>query len=153
MFPRACRARNWGGLTSLSRNRKVYRDRLSKSGGWRACWGVGVGSIKVRSRTEAVRGAGPSQDELITSDRILVALTRVTRGVPSRSGALVYRSAASFDPLDCRWHVGLVEGARLGARRDDLVDPIEDVVAEHDVHAGEQVVELLHGANFRAVRW
>ena len=42
--------------------------------------------------------------------------------------------------------VGHVEPADIGAGRDDLVDPVEDLVGERDVHAGEQVVELLHRA-------
>ena len=42
--------------------------------------------------------------------------------------------------------VGLVEGADVGAGRDDLVDPVEDVVGEGDVQAGEQAVEVVHGA-------
>ena len=42
--------------------------------------------------------------------------------------------------------VGHVEAADIGAGRDDLVDPVEYLVGERDVHTGEQVVELLHRA-------
>nr|WP_232303719.1 hypothetical protein [Pseudofrankia sp. DC12] len=34
----------------------------------------------------------------------------------------------------------------FGAGRDDLVDPVENVVGECDVEAGEQAVEVVHGA-------
>jgi hypothetical protein len=44
--------------------------------------------------------------------------------------------------LDRRWHVGLVERADVGAGRDDLVDPVEDLVGQGDVDAGQEVVEL-----------
>src|SRR6185312_11319740 len=39
-----------------------------------------------------------------------------------------------------------VEGADVGAGRDDLVDAVEDVVGEDDVQPGEQAVEVVHGA-------
>jgi len=45
-----------------------------------------------------------------------------------------------------RWrHVRLVEGADVGSGRDDLIDAVEDIVGEYDVHPREEVVELLHG--------
>jgi len=53
-------------------------------------------------------------------------------------------SAAQARILEGRWQVGLVERADVGAGRDDLVDPVEDLVGERDIGAGQQVVELLH---------
>src|SRR5256885_1867057 len=53
--------------------------------------------------------------------------------------------AAQVRALQGRGQVGgLVGRADVGPRRDDLVDPVEDLVAERDVDAGQQVVELLH---------
>jgi hypothetical protein len=49
--------------------------------------------------------------------------------------------------------VGLVEGADVGAGRDDLVDAVEDVVGEGDVQAGEQAVEVGPWCGRREVRW
>ena len=70
--------------------------------------------------------------------------------VPSRSavrrGAFLTGSAAKLQALHGRRLVGLVEGANVGAGRDNLIDTVEDLVGERDVDAGEQVVELLHGA-------
>src|ERR1035437_5706318 len=65
---------------------------------------------------------------------------------PSRGSAFVDGSAAKVRALDGWGHVGLAnEGADVSAGRDDLIDPVEDLVSERDVEAGEQVVELLHG--------
>ena len=58
-----------------------------------------------------------------------------------RSGA-----AAQARVLQGGWLVGLVEGADVGAGRDDFVDPVEDVVGEDDIQPGEQAVEVVHGA-------
>ena len=69
-----------------------------------------------------------------------------------RGGALAERAAAQSDLLDRRRHVGLVEGPDVGAGRDDLIDPVEDIVGKDDVDPGEQPVELLHGAGDRAAR-
>ncbi|WP_189225959.1 hypothetical protein [Saccharothrix coeruleofusca] len=38
-------------------------------------------------------------------------------------------------------------GADVGAGRDHLVDPVEDVVGEDDAHPRERVVQVLRGAN------
>jgi hypothetical protein len=54
------------------------------------------------------------------------------------------RSATEARTLEGPGQVGLVERADVGAGRDDLVDPVEDLVGQCDVEAGEQVVELLH---------
>jgi len=48
--------------------------------------------------------------------------------------------------LSGRRHVCLVEGADVGSGRNDLVDPVEDVIREDGVHPREEVVQLLHGA-------
>src|SRR5215211_6353498 len=64
----------------------------------------------------------------------------------SGGGAVFGGSAAKAGELDGSGDVGLVERADVGAGRDDLVDAVEDVVAERDVDAGEQIVEVAHGA-------
>jgi len=65
----------------------------------------------------------------------------------SGGGALTDGSAAEVRVLEGRGQVGgLVGRADVGAGRDDLVDPVEDLVGERDVDAGEQVIELLHRA-------
>ena len=43
----------------------------------------------------------------------------------SRCGAAIDGPAAEARVLEGRGHVGLVEGAHVGAWRDDLVDPVE----------------------------
>src|SRR5688572_814403 len=60
----------------------------------------------------------------------------------SRGGARGEGPAPEAGILDGGWLVGLVERADVGAGRHDLVDPVEHVVGEGHVQAGEQVVEL-----------
>jgi hypothetical protein len=62
-------------------------------------------------------------------------------------GALAERAAAQLRPLDRRRHVCLVEGADVGSGRDDLIDPVEDIVGKDDVHPREEVIELVDGAS------
>ena len=45
-------------------------------------------------------------------------------------GTLTERAAAQFRLLDRRRDVRLVEGADVGAGRDDLIDPVEDIVGK-----------------------
>jgi hypothetical protein len=52
----------------------------------------------------------------------------------SGGGALAERATAQFRLLDCRRHVCLVEGADVGSGRDDLIDPVEDIVGKDDAH-------------------
>ena len=73
-------------------------------------------------------------------------ISRVPSRVRSGGGAFLTGSAAKLQALHGRRLVGLVEGANVGAGRDNLIDTVEDLVGERDVDAGEQVVELLHGA-------
>jgi hypothetical protein len=59
----------------------------------------------------------------------------------SHGGAFIDGSAAKVRALDGWGQVGLAdEGADVGAGRDDLIDPVEDLVGERDVEASEQVV-------------
>ena len=51
----------------------------------------------------------------------------------SGGGALAERATAQFRLLNRR-DVGLVEGADVGSGRDDLIDPVEDIVGKDDVH-------------------
>src|ERR1035441_5340326 len=63
---------------------------------------------------------------------------------PLGGRAVGHRSAPQVGALQCRGEVGgLIGCADVGAGRDDLVDPVEDVVGQADFEAGEQVVELL----------
>jgi hypothetical protein len=48
--------------------------------------------------------------------------------------------------MECRGDVRLVERANFGSGWDDLVDAVKDLVAEYDVDAGEEVVELFDRA-------
>src|SRR4051795_10215274 len=64
----------------------------------------------------------------------------------SGGGAFFDGATAQARVLDRGRLVGHVECADVGAGRDDLVDAVEDVVGEADVDAGEQVVQLCHGA-------
>jgi hypothetical protein len=65
----------------------------------------------------------------------------------SGGGALAERAATQFLLLDRRWHVSLVQGADVGSRWDDLIDPVEDIVGKDDVHpraaAADLVVDLM----------
>jgi hypothetical protein len=62
-------------------------------------------------------------------------------------GALAGGAAAEVWVLEGGRQVGgLVGQADVGARRDDLVDLVVNVVAERDVDSGDQVVQLLHRA-------
>ena len=62
----------------------------------------------------------------------------------SSSGAFADRSAPEARALECWGHVGLVERADVAAGRDDLVDAVEDLIAERDLETGQEIVELLH---------
>jgi hypothetical protein len=66
--------------------------------------------------------------------------------VRSGGGAFLDGPAAEVRVLEGRGPVGHVELADIAAGRDDLVDLVEDLVGERDVGAGEEVIELLHGA-------
>jgi hypothetical protein len=60
----------------------------------------------------------------------------------SGGGAFIDGPAAEVRALEGRGKVGgLVGRADIGAGRNDLVDPVEDLVGERDLDAGEQVVE------------
>src|SRR5664280_64210 len=69
---------------------------------------------------------------------------RAGEGTRSGGGAFADRSPAQTRILEGRGHVGLVERADVCAGRDDLVDPVEDLVGECDVETGQEIVELLH---------
>ena len=60
----------------------------------------------------------------------------------SGCGALVERAAAQFRLLNRRRHVRLVEGADVGPGRDDLIDPVQDLVGEDGIHAREEVLRV-----------
>src|ERR1700722_141455 len=70
-----------------------------------------------------------------------------TAGAVLDGGALAERAAAQFRLLDLRRHVCLVEGTDVGSGRDDLIDPVEDIVGKDDVQPREKIVQLLHGAD------
>jgi hypothetical protein len=61
-------------------------------------------------------------------------------------GTLALRSAAQPWLMECRGDVRSVERANIGSGRDDLVNAVNDLVAEHDVDAGEEIVELFDRA-------
>jgi hypothetical protein len=56
----------------------------------------------------------------------------------SRSGAVIDWAAPEVRVLKRRGHVGLVESADVIAWRDDLVDPVKDLVAERDIEAASR---------------
>lgn len=70
----------------------------------------------------------------------------------SGRGSLDNRAATQVGVLEGWGSVVLVERADVGARRNDPVDLVEEVVGEHDVRAGQEIVEVLHraGAQERA---
>src|SRR5450631_1144404 len=83
----------------------------------------------------------------VHSDHKVTSPDVISMRMRSGGGASAAGSAAEVGALEGRGQVGrLVRCADVGAGRDDLVDPIEDLVAEPDVDAGEQVVKLLHRA-------
>src|ERR1700734_1926362 len=92
-----------------------------------------AGSYSTTRITPATYGIGLSQ--------------RPQLDLRSGCGAFGREAAAQPRVRQGRGLVGLVEGADVGAGRDDLVDAVEDVVGEGDVQAGEQAVEGVHGAD------
>ena len=60
-------------------------------------------------------------------------------GLSGGCAAFVDGAAAQAREVQGGRHVVLIERADVGPGRDDLVDPVQDVVAEHDV---EVVVEV-----------
>jgi hypothetical protein len=63
----------------------------------------------------------------------------------SSGGALPERAAAQLHLLDFGRHIGLVEGADIGAGWHDLIDLVQDIIGKDDVHPGEQVVSCPRG--------
>jgi hypothetical protein len=63
-----------------------------------------------------------------------------------RGGPFVDRTSPQCRLHDGGWVVRHLEPTDIGAGRDDHVDAVEDVVAQHDLGASEQVVELFHCA-------
>jgi hypothetical protein len=55
-------------------------------------------------------------------------------------------TATQFCLCDGRRYGRLVEGANVRAGRHDLIDLVEDLIGEHDIHCHEEIVELFHGA-------
>src|SRR5699024_3754467 len=65
----------------------------------------------------------------------------------SGRSTVVDRATAQVRHGKWLWHVrGTVAHADIGSRRDDVVDLVEDLVGEGDVHTGQQVVQVLHRA-------
>jgi hypothetical protein len=79
--------------------------------------------------------------------RTLVCVLTISGVVISGGGAFVEWASAQSGLLDRWWYVDLVEGADVGSGRHDLVDAVEDVVGQSDVHSGDQVIELVHSAS------
>jgi hypothetical protein len=64
----------------------------------------------------------------------------------SNGGALSRRPATQIGFQYRRRTVGGLIQPDVRSRRDDLIDPVQNVVAETNLGTGEQIVEMLHRA-------
>ena len=129
--------------------RQVERGRDQRGQHHGACGAAGAAAAGAVEREREIGDWPSATASTPAPDARLTAAVECCSG----SGAFLDGSAAEARALEGRGQVGLIERADVGARRDDLVDPVEDLVGEGDVEAGEQVVEAAPSCVPRAVRW